>query len=122
LTNLAFRGASHPAGITKSGNAKFCQLHWRQNILVKITKIRHSQWWQNTLLENTKNPASHFGGIPKSGIAKLQQLHWRQNNLVKISKIRHSQTQHTQGQVTLPELLNPALPNWHTYTGGKTPW
>jgi len=52
---------------------------------------------------------------------------------VKISKIWHLQTQHTQGQVTLPELLNLALPNYQihltennkhlafTVAGGKTP-
>jgi hypothetical protein len=57
------------------------QLHWRQHTLLKITKIRHSQWWQNTLLE-----------IPKI---------W---------------------QVTLLEVLNPALPNASNYTGGKAPW
>jgi hypothetical protein len=54
LTNLAFTGASHISGLTESDIVKFCQLHWRQNILVKITKIRHSQWQQNTLHENTK--------------------------------------------------------------------
>jgi hypothetical protein len=38
LTNLAFTVASHIAGITKSGNAKFSQLPWRQNILLKISQ------------------------------------------------------------------------------------
>jgi len=43
LTNLAFTGGSHFAQIPKSSNAKFWQLHWQQNNLVKISKIRHSQ-------------------------------------------------------------------------------
>ena len=43
LTNLAFTGGSHFAQIPKSSNATFWQLHWRQNNLVKISKIRHSQ-------------------------------------------------------------------------------
>jgi hypothetical protein len=74
LTNLAFTGASHISGITKSGIVKFCQLHWQQNILVKITKIRHSQEWQNTLHENTTNPASHIARITKSSIHKGKSL------------------------------------------------
>jgi hypothetical protein len=41
VTNLAFTGASHLAKITKCGNSKFCQLHWRQNIMLKLSKIRH---------------------------------------------------------------------------------
>jgi len=39
---------------------------------------------------------------------------------VKIPKIQHSQIQHMQGQVTLPELPNPALPNCQTCTGSRT--
>ena len=85
------------------------QLHWWQNTLVKISKIQHSQIHQ-----------SHCARIPKSGNGKFQQLHWQQNNLLKIPKIQHSQIQHMQGQVTLPELPNPALPNCQTYTGGRT--
>jgi len=69
------------------------------------------------LSENTKNPdftrARHFAGIPKSGNPKLHHLHWRHNVLVKIPKIRIS-----QGQVTLPEFPNQAIPNCPTSTGG----
>jgi len=39
LTNPAFIGASHFTRIPKSGNAKFQQLYWWQNNLVKIPKI-----------------------------------------------------------------------------------
>jgi hypothetical protein len=42
MKNPAFTGASHLAGITKSGIAKLWQLHQRQNILLKISKIWHS--------------------------------------------------------------------------------
>jgi hypothetical protein len=38
IKNPAFTGASHFAGIPKSGNAKFRQLHWRQNNLLKYQK------------------------------------------------------------------------------------
>jgi len=104
---------------------------------LKITKI-----WQVTLPEllapalaakylgeNIKNAAltnpsftvaSHFAKISKSGIAKLLHLHWWQSTLMKISKIRHSQTQHTQWQVTFPELPNLAMSNSSNCTGIKT--
>jgi len=63
LTNLAFTGASHIYGITESGIFKLCQLHWWQNILVKIhNKIWQSQWQQNTFHENTKNLAFQHCG------------------------------------------------------------
>jgi len=39
FTNPTYTAASHFSRITKSGNAKFQQLHWQQNILLKISKI-----------------------------------------------------------------------------------
>jgi len=104
---------------------------------LKITKM-----WQVTLPEllapalaakylgeNIKNAAltnpsftvaSHFAKILKSGIAKLLHLHWQQSTLTKISKIQYSQTQHTQWQVTFPELPNLAMSNSSNCTGSKT--
>jgi len=38
FTNPTYTVASHIARITKSGNAKFWQLPWQQNILLKISK------------------------------------------------------------------------------------
>jgi len=42
LTNPTFTAASDFARIPKSSIAKFHQLYWRQNTLVKIPKIQHS--------------------------------------------------------------------------------
>jgi hypothetical protein len=92
---------------------------WQFQILpITLVAKHHVEIIKNMAFTNPEfMGASHFAGIPKSGNAKFWQLHWQQNNLVKISKIRCS-----QGQVTLPELLNPALPNCRTYTGSKTTW
>jgi hypothetical protein len=92
---------------------------WQFQILpITLAAKHHVEIIKNPTLTNPAfMGASHFAGIPKSGNAKFQQLHWRQNNLVKISKIRHS-----QGQVTLLELLNPALSNSGNDTGSKIPW
>ena len=51
-------------------------------------------------------------GIP-SHAAQCRHLHWQHNILVKIPQIRNS-----QGQVTLAEFQNPAIPNCLTYPGG----
>ena len=93
FTNPTYTVANHIAWITKSGNAKFWQLPWQQNILLKISKIWHWQiqhsHWQCQIpaialaakhIENIKNPAltnpaftvaSHFARITKSGIVKF---------------------------------------------------
>jgi hypothetical protein len=72
--------------------------------------------------ENIKNPAftnpaftaaSQFARITKSGSVKFGNYTGGKTPCLKIPKIQ---------QVTLPEFLNPALPNCRTYTGGKTPW
>jgi len=59
--------------------------------------------------------ATPFGGIPKSANAKLPHLPWQHNMLVKIPNIWNS-----QGQATLPEFPNLAIPNCPTYTSGTT--
>jgi hypothetical protein len=60
------KSSIHKSGIDRGKSAcgnyqiqhcQIWQLHWRQNTLLKITKIHHSQWRQNTLHENIKNLA-----------------------------------------------------------------
>jgi len=124
--NPEFTRASHFAGIPKSAHPKLPHyLHWQHNILVKISKIWNSQGhvtlpeFLNPPIPNC--PTTYTGGTksPKSANSKLPHyLPWRHNILVKIPIIRNS-----QGQVTLPEFLNPPIPNCPTtYTGStKSP-
>jgi hypothetical protein len=54
--------ASHLAGIPKSGIAKLPHLHWRQNTLVKISKIRHCQIQHSQGQDTLPNSGNYTGG------------------------------------------------------------
>jgi hypothetical protein len=99
---------------------------------LKISKIRHSQTQDSqrqVTLPELPNPAlSNLAITPAAtlGNSTLVATHLTQNNKNPAFTVAGGKTPSLRipkiWQVTLPEFLNPALPNCLTYTGGKTPW
>ena len=97
FTNPTYTAASHFSGITKS----------YQKSSIDKSGIHCGKF---TLLELPNPAVSHLA-------ITLAAKHLGEN-----TKNPALTTQHSQLQVTLPEFLNPALPNSINCTGGKTPW